>query len=490
MSAYPPELRNAIFRRHFYSFGRKGFEVLNSGKEVDTNWHLELIAQDLVDVQAGRERRLIVNAPPRSLKSFLASVAFPAFIIGHNPSVQMICVSYAQDIANTHAGMCRRLIESDFYRRLFPNVHLIKSTENELQTEAGGSRYATSVGGSLTGRGGDILIIDDPLNANQAYSESARQGANDWYSQTLMSRLNDKQKSAIVVIMQRLHQYDFTAYVQEQGGWKHRILPAIAAKDTLISLPGRQFTWKQGEPLQPRREPTSVLEELKKNMGLAAFNAQELQEPVPESGNMLKKAWLKFCEVCPSRQSNDVVVQSYDTAIKATEASKFSVCLTFLVRNKNEYYLIDVLRQKLEFPELNKLVSSHAGKHSANTILIEDQASGSSLIQTAKRNGLQGVVAIRPDTDKATRMFRQTPKLEAGSLILPKSAPWLSDFLEEYLAFPGGRYNDQVDALSQFLEWRANSESCFFYFDFGHGDDELLGSPSIESIEHYLWRRT
>jgi len=306
----------------------------------------------------------------------------------------------------------------------------------------------------------------------------------------LMSRLNDKQKSAIVVIMQRLHQYDFTAYVQEQGRWKHRILPAIAAKDTLISLPGRQFTWKQGEPLQPRRAPTSVLEELKKNMGLAAFNAQELQEPVPESGNMLKKAWLKFCEVCPSRQSNDVVVQSYDTAIEATEASKFSVCLTFLVRNKNEYYLIDVLRQKLEFPELNKLVSAHAGKHSANTILIEDQASGSSLIQTAKRNGLQGVVAIRPDTDKATRMFRQTPKLEAGSLILPKSAPWLSDFLEECLAFPGGRYNDQVDALSQFLEWRTNSESCFFYCDFGHGDDEVLGSPSIESIEHYLWRRT
>jgi len=149
-----------------------------------------------------------------------------------------------------------------------------------------------------------------------------------------------------------------------------------------------------------------------------------------------------------------------------------------------------VLRQKLEFPELNKLVSAHAGKHSANTILIEDQASGSSLIQTAKRNGLQGVVAIRPDTDKATRMFRQTPKLEAGSLILPKSAPWLSDFLEECLAFPGGRYNDQVDALSQFLEWRTNSESCFFYCDFGHGDDEVLGSPSIESIEHYLWRRT
>ena len=489
MNAYPRVLRDAIFRTDFYAFAQKAFEILYPSLQLQLTWHLELIAQDLVDVMNGKERRLIVNAPPRSLKSFLGSVAFPAFVLGRNPALQMICVSYAQDLANDFSTACRRLMESDFYRTLFPSVRLIKSTENELQTDAGGFRYATSVGGGLTGRGADILIIDDPLNANQAYSESVRTGVNDWYSQTLLSRLNDKQKGAIVVIMQRLHQYDFTGYLLEQGGeWKHRKLPASAPKDTPISLPGRQFIWKQGEPLQPQREPISLLEKIKKDMGLPRFSAQMDQEPVPESGNMLRKDWLKFCEVSPSRQPGGMIVQSWDTAVKATEASKFSVCLTFLIHNKNEYHLIDVFRQKLEFPELNKLVIAHAQKYNADVIIIEDQSSGSSLIQTAKRNGLQGVVPVRPDTDKRTRMYNQTPKLEAGSLILPKSAPWVSDFLEEYLAFPDGRYNDQIDALSQFLSWRTNKENCVFNFDFGHGD-EPEGAPSGELIADLFRRR-
>jgi predicted phage terminase large subunit-like protein len=450
-------------------------------------WYLELVAQDLVDVMDGKERRLIVNAPPRSLKSFVASVAFVAFALGHNPRLEIICVSYSQDLANALAAMCRRLMESDFYRRLFPRVRLIKSTENELQTDAGGFRYATSIGGTLTGRGGDILIIDDPLNANQAYSDSVRTGVNEWYSQTLLSRLNDKQKGAIIVIMQRLHQYDFTGYLLEQDGWKHRKLPAIAPRDTLIALPSRQFIWKQGEPLRPQREPISALEKLKKDLGLPRFNAQILQEPVSESGNMLKGDWLKYCEISPFRQPGDVIVLSLDTAVKATEASKFTVCLTFLVRNKNEYYLIDVFRQKLEFPELNKFVSVHAKKYNADAILIEDQMSGSSLIQTVKRAGLQGVVGVRPDADKRTRMYSQTPKLEAGSLILPKSAPWLSDFLEEYLAFPDGKYDDQIDALSQFLSWRTNKEHCRFDFDFGYDDEP--GAPSPDLIAYLLRRR-
>ena len=283
----------------------------------------------------------------------------------------MICVSYAQDLANDFSTACRRLIKSDLYRKFFPRVRLIKRPENELQTDAGGFRYATSVGGGLTGRGADILIIDDPLNANQAYSESVGAGINDWYSQTLLSRLNDKQKGAIVVIMQRLHQYDFTGYLLEQGGeWKHRSFHR-APKDTPISLPGRQFIWKQGEPLQPQREPISILEKIKKDMGLPRFSAPMDQEPVPESGNMLRKDWLKYCEVIPSRRPGDIIVLSVDTAVKVTEASNFTVCLTFLVRNKNEYHLIDVFRQKLEFPELNKLVIAHAQKYNADAILIQ-----------------------------------------------------------------------------------------------------------------------
>ena len=150
--------------------------------------------------------------------------------------------------------------------------------------------------------------------------------------------------------------------------------------------------------------------------------------------------------------------------------------------------MIDVFRQKLEFPELNKFVIAHAQKYNADAILIEDQMSGSSLIQTLQRAGLQGVVPMRPDADKRTRMYCQTPKLEAGSLILPKSAPWVPAFQEEYLPFPDCRYDDQIDALSQFLSWRTNKENYVFNFDFGHGD-EPGGAPSADLTADLFGRR-
>jgi predicted phage terminase large subunit-like protein len=206
-------------------------------------------------------------------------------------------------------------------------------------------------------------------------------------------------------------------------------------------------------------------------LGSSVFAAQYLQAPVPPGGNMLKPEWLRSYDHPPTPQAGDEVVQTWDTAMKSGEANAYSVCLTFRVRNKADYYLLDVFRDRLEFPELAKFVIAHAQRFQANAILIEDKVSGTSLIQTAKRNGLQGVIGMKPSSDKASRMYVQTAKLESRSLILPRSAPWLDDFIEEYLAFPQGKYDDQIDALSQFLEWRVNRENNFFEADFGYDDD-------------------
>ena len=222
-----------------------------------------------------------------------------------------------------------------------------------------------------------------------------------------------------------------------------------------------------------------------------------MQDPVPEGGNLLKLDWLKWCELPPVRQPGDQIVLSLDTAVKVTATSNYSVCLIFLVRNNNEYYLIDVWREKVEFPELCAAVASLATKYTPNVILIEDQSSGSPLSAQCVRNGMTGIVARRPTSDKKTRMNGETAKLEAGSLILPKSAPWLDEFLEEYRAFPGGKYNDQMDALSQFLNWRTTAEArSTFSFDFGNDDGggrggdrgggvAGLGAPSPDEL---LWR--
>ena len=292
--------------------------------------------------------------------------------------------------------------------------------------------------------------------------------------------------------MQRLHQDDLTGHLMEKGGWDQLVLPAIAPRDMIIPIGHGTYHWRAGEPLQ-KREPLEVLEDLKRQLGAPTFNAHYLQEPIPEAGNLLKLEWLKWCGLLPVRQPGDQIVQSWDTALKATATSNYSVGLTFLVRNTNEYYLIDVFRKKLNFPDLCMAVEAQAKQHTPNAILIEEHASGTPLIDECKlRKRMSNIIGWRPTTDKRTRMNGETPKLEAGSLTLPKSAPWLDDFLVEYLAFPSAKYDDQMDALSQFLNWRTTAETrTTFSFDFGHEDPApqagyVPGFGTL-SAEEMLW---
>lgn len=493
MKQLTPVERDAIFRHDFLAFVQAAFFELEPDNIFEPSWHHEAIAHALVESK-GKKTRKYINAPPRSLKSFLVSVAWVAFRLGHEPTHKFICASYSRDLASHLAAQCRKLMESEMYRRVFA-TRLVKITDDELVTTKGGFRITSSVGATLTGLGADTLIVDDPLNANEAYSETARNGVNTWFTDTLMSRLNDKRAGAIFVVTQRLHQEDLTGILIEKK-WDGLVLPAIAPSDTIIQIGDWRHVWKEGEPLQAR-EPLELLMDHKRQIGAVAFAAQYMQDPVPEAGNLLKLDWLKWCELPPVRQPGDQIVQSWDTAVKITATAAYSVCLTFLVRNNNEYYLIDVWREKVEFPELCTAIASLAIKYTPNAILIEDHSSGSPLIAQCLRNGMTGIIPRRPTTDKKTRMNGETAKLEAGSLILPKSAPWLDEFLLEYRAFPGGKYNDQMDALSQFLNWRTTAEArSIFSFDFGSddagskGDDRGggaagLGAPSPDEL---LWR--
>lgn len=480
---------DVVLRQDFQSFAQKSFVEFNPGATWEHNWHIDAICHHLEQVRTGKITRLIINMPPRSLKSHIGSVAFPAYCLGRNPTSKFICASYSQDLAAKHASDFRRVLDSDWYGRIFGRGGLFKNTENEVQTAEGGFRFATSVGGTLTGRGGDVIIIDDPLSAAEAYSKTSRERVNSWFSTTLLSRLDNKKTGAIIVIMQRLHPEDLTGHLLKEDGWTLVCLPAIAPDDREIAIAGGQsYLWRKGEVLHEAREPLTVLEQIKRQLGTDTFNAQYLQAPLPETGNLLKPSWLQTYEMAPIRQPGDQVVQSWDTAMKATDTSDYSVCLTFLVRNKNQYYLTDLYRDRPEFPELTKLVMSQAQKARTDAILIEDSASGTSLIQTVRRAGLQGVIPMKPTVDKATRMYGQTPKLEAGSLFIPKSAPWITEFLEEYLAFPKARHDDQVDSLSQFLIWRTNQEDNYFSFDFGEADDPRMSGAAPTGEEVLRWR--
>jgi hypothetical protein len=210
-------------------FVQAAFPIVAGGQVLQRNWHLEAMTAALNDVINGKSRRLIITVPPRSLKSICASVALPAFALGQDPSGNIICVSYSDDLSRKHGNDCRALMHSTMYRRIFrTRISPLKDTEAEIRTTAGGSRLTTSVGGTLTGRGGNLLIIDDPLKPQDAQSESARDSLKQWYSNTLLSRLDHKSEGSIIVVMQRLHPDDLVGHLLEEGGWTHLNLPAIA----------------------------------------------------------------------------------------------------------------------------------------------------------------------------------------------------------------------------------------------------------------------
>ena len=205
----------AILRSDFYSFVQASFPIASGEERFLTNWHIEAMTYALQQVHEGKTLRLIITVPPRSLKSICASVCLPAYALGRDPTCKIICVSYAEALARKHANDCRALMRSPLYRVVFPGTRISpgKDTETEVMTTARGSRLATSVGGTLTGRGGQLLIIDDPLKPQDAQSLSAREANKQWLSNTALSRLDRKSEGAIIVIMQRLHHDDLVGHL-------------------------------------------------------------------------------------------------------------------------------------------------------------------------------------------------------------------------------------------------------------------------------------
>ena len=395
--------------------------------------------------------------PPRHLKSLLASVAFPAWCLGLDPSAQILCVSYAQDLADKLSRDCRRIVASDWYQRLFPTRLAPRhQAVPEFETTAQGSRVATSVGGVLTGRGADIIVIDDPLKPEEALSQTQRQAANEWYDHTLYSRLNDKLSGAIVLIMHRLHEDDLAGHVQRQEPWEVVRLPAIADCDEahrVETVFGRQsFGRKAGEALHPEREPPDMLEQIRRTLGEYNFAGQYQQAPAPLGGGMVKAAWFKSYAPNERPEVFDRIVQSWDTANKATELSDFSVCTSWGIKGK-DLYLLHVLRRRMEYPELKRAVREQCEAFAANVVLIEDKASGTQLIQELVEQGLYAVTRYQPQSDKVMRMHAQTAMIENGFVHLPKEAGWLAEYLHELTVFPNGKHDDQVDSTAQMLDW-------------------------------------
>jgi predicted phage terminase large subunit-like protein len=349
-------------------------------------------------------------------------------------------------------------MESEWYRRIFPGTRLSreKNTETNFETTRGGFRFATSFGGTLTGIGGDVIIVDDPLSSGDAFSEAKRTASNEWFDSVVYSRLDDKREGVIIIASQRLHVDDLSGHVLRSGSWNQLSLPAIAEVEERIQIGPRRFhTRRPGDLLHEEREPRAVLDRFKADSGNYEFSAHYQQCPTPEDGEIIKWEWFEFFDEVPTRRPGDQIVLTWDTALKSGNYTDYSVCLIFLVRGK-DYYLLDVFRERLNYPELKHHIIRLADAYRAHAYIIEDKGSGTSVIADIRHSeyaNISNPIAYLPVADKVTRMMAQSAKLEARQVHLPRRAPWLGEFHDEVLQFPHGRHDDQVDALAQFLDW-------------------------------------
>ena len=453
---YQRAMLDSVYRADLGLFSREALPIIVPAYEP--TWVADALLFEAMQFAHDGPKRVIINAPPRSLKTKICSSLMPAFILGINPKAQVICVSHSQPTARLFAEDTLRVMRSPFYRRLFPRTIIDRSAVEDFTTTAGGGRLATSVFGGVTGRGADYIIVDDPIRADDVNSETVRPRVNEWFDNTLRSRFNNPRTGAFMLVMQRMHENDLTGHVlNDPTHWNQLVIPAETDIERKFSLAsGKVYTMRPGELMNPTRLGRAQLDEFKATSGSRTYNAQYLQDPTPAEGLMFKRDWLRFEAV--DRQPGDRVIQAWDCANKVGETNDYSVCITALVRRRT-ILILDVYRARLEFPDLKKAVISQARTYRPHRLLIEDAASGTQLIQMLRAENPRGVrspIPVTPISNKIDRAVVAEARVEAGDLILPIHAAWADEFLKELLSFPLGRHDDQVDALAHLMRHTQN----------------------------------
>lgn len=441
-------------------FCRQAWPVLEPGVRFVEGWHLGAVCEHLEAVTRGAITRLLVNMPPRHMKSLAVSVFWPAWVWTRRPEKRFMFSCYARGLSLRDNLKCRKLITSPWYQERWGTVFtLVKglNTKERFENSCTGFRLATSVGGQATGEGGDFVVVDDPHNAREAQSEKKRKAVLDWWDQTMSTRLNDPVSGALVIVMQRLHENDLSGHVLTKGGYVHLKLPAAyEGRKTFSTAPPNLGLLTQDPrtepdaPLWPQRFDQAALQRLRQALGSYAAAGQLQQRPAPSGGGIFKLGWWQRYGTPPEK---GLTIQSWDTAFKAGEDNAWSVGQTWRVV-EDGYYLLDLVRKRLEYPELRRELVACYEAWRPDAVLVEDKASGQSLVQELKRGTRLPLVPVRVTAgDKTLRAHAVSPLVEAGRVFLPQQAPWLEAFLDELTRFPNSAYADQTDALTQALHY-------------------------------------
>jgi len=459
------------------TFVELAWPVLEPGTEFIPGLHVDAVCLHLQAMIEDRIKDLIVNIPPGFAKSMICAVFMPAWVWIRKPDYRFLFSSYKAEYAIRDSVKCRTLIRSNWYQERWGNRFQLKADQNEkskFENDRTGYRETTSV---ATGTGARAMLVccDDPMSLDQAASDAERQRANDWWSRTMTTRLNDLKTGHLLLIQQRLHEEDTTAVCLQHGGYEHLYLPNEfesdrACKTSIWQDPRTQ----ESQLLWPAKVGPEEVAVLKRKLGSYHYSGQYQQRPSPSGGGIFKKHWWRywiyktiaappvvvrladgtmlkiFPVILPDEL--DQQVQSWDMAFKDLNTSDY-VAGGVWGTKKADRYLLEQVRDRLGFPETVAAVKAMTKRWpKANLKLVEDKANGPAVIQ-ALRHEISGLVAVVPDGGKIARAQAVSPQVESGNVYLPHPsiAPWVEAFVEECSTFPNGKYDDQVDQMTQAL---------------------------------------
>lgn len=418
------------------------------------NWHHDAMCEYLEAVYYGQILRLLINVPPRYLKSNICTVAFPTWVWTKQADHRFMMTSHSQSLSTKHSRDRRTLIQSDWYQEGYGGRYSLAGSQDTVQefgNDKRGHMIATSLHGTATGKGCDTLIADDPLDPKKIFNAEQCASENELFDLKFVGRLDNKKTGRIVVVMQRLHQNDLCGHLKEQG-YTQLVLPGEAEHRHTVVFPrsGETKVMEPGEVLHPEREGPVEIAAQKKALGAWGFAAQYNQNPTTKGGVIIKRDWIKYYKVLPMGLTGHR--QSWDMAFKDTESSSYVVGGLWAKR-AGDYYLLDLVRDRMGFSATRMAMIAFSAKHpKVIRKVVEEKANGAAIIDSLKQK-LGGIIAYRPTESKEARLEAVSPLFEAGNVWLPDPsiAPWVNDYVNELCGFPFGAHNDQVDMTSQAL---------------------------------------
>jgi predicted phage terminase large subunit-like protein len=448
------------------AFVKKMWTILLPGRRLLWSWHYDYLCEYLTLVKQRRVLRLIVNVPPRTLKSTLITIAFPVWVWLTEPGHNFMTASYSMDLSIEHSVRRRSLLQSAWFQRLWGDRLQMSADRNQVGqfvNDRGGQMIATSVGATAMGRGCDTAILDDPISADQAQSVIERSRANNWIDTTLRSRLNDPATGAIILVMQRLHELDPTGYLleQEPGVWTHIRIPLEAEEDErwVFPISGKVVHRRRGEVLQPERFPPPIVEQLRSRR--LVRSAQYQQRPAAAEGYMIKRSEVGYYGGIDPRTGQadealptnfDLKLITVDSAFKDLATSDFVAIAVIGIKGRKRFVL-NVINKHLDAAATEAEIRRQYDVHRPiRAVLVEDKANGPAVIQRLKLN-VPGVIAINPEGGKTARMFAVAAEWQAGDWYVDRRGTWTEPFIEQITMFPNARNDDMCDSMSQAACW-------------------------------------